>query len=63
MLALVSRAIDAFAVVLMLAAAAAFSTGVYAIGDRQDLRALYLLLLGGLALHAGTEILRPRSGG
>ena len=58
----VSRAIDAFAIVLLAGAACAFAFGVYALGDHQDFKALYLLIVGGLALKASTELLRPRGG-
>jgi fatty acid desaturase len=59
----VSRAIDAFAIVLLVAAACAFGYGLYALGDHQDFKALYLLIVGGLALRSSTELLRPRGGG
>jgi hypothetical protein len=59
----VSRAIDVFAIVLLIAAACAFGYGVYALGDRQDFKALYLLIIGALALRSSTELLRPRGGG
>ncbi|MEJ7731478.1 MAG: hypothetical protein WKG00_19965 [Polyangiaceae bacterium] len=39
----------------------AFAFGVYALGDQQDFKALYLLVVGGLSLKAATEMLRPRS--
>jgi hypothetical protein len=52
-----------FAVLLLLASASAFGYGLYALGDRQDFKALYLLIVGGLALRAATELLRPRGGG
>jgi hypothetical protein len=58
----VSRAIDAFAILLLAAAAAAFAFGIYALGNRQDFKAVYLLIVGGLSLRASTEILRPRGG-
>ncbi len=57
-----SRAIDVFSVVLLVAAIAAFGFGVIALGDREDFKALYLLVVGALALRASTELLRPRSG-
>lgn len=60
---MVSRAIDVFAILLLLAAAAAFGFGIYALGNRQDFKALYLLLVGALALRASTELLRPRGSG
>jgi hypothetical protein len=59
----VSRAIDIFAIVLLLAAACAFGFGLFALGDRQDFKALYLLIVGALALRSSTELLRPRGGG
>lgn len=57
-----SRAIDVFSVALLVAAIAAFAFGVIALGDREDFKALYLLVVGALALRASTELLRPRSG-
>lgn len=57
-----SRAIDVFSVVLLVAAIAAFGFGVVALSDRQDFKALYLLVVGALALRSSTELLRPRSG-
>jgi hypothetical protein len=58
----VSRAIDVFSLVLLVAAVAAFGFGVVALSDREDFKALYLLLVGALSLRASTELLRPRSG-
>jgi hypothetical protein len=58
----VSRAIDVFSVVLLVAAVAAFGFGVVALSDREDFKALYLLLVGALSLRASPELLRPRSG-
>lgn len=59
----VSRAVDVFAILLLVAAALSFGFGVHALGDHQDFKALYLLVVGGLSLRASTEILRPRGGG
>jgi hypothetical protein len=58
----VSRAIDVLAIVLLLGAASAFGLGVNAVSELEDFKALYLLLVGGLALKASTELLRPRGG-
>ena len=55
-----SRALDVFAVLLLLGAAVAFVFGIRSLGERDDFRALYLLVVGGLALRASTELLRPR---
>jgi hypothetical protein len=57
-----SRAIDVLAVLLVVGAASAFGFGLYALGQQEDFRAIYLLLIGALALRASTEILRPRGG-
>ena len=59
----VSRAIDAFAVVLLFAAAAAFGFGISALSQRDDFKAVYLLVVGALSLRGSTELLRPRGGG
>jgi len=58
----VSRAIDVFSIVLLVAAIGAFGFGVVALSDREDFKALYLLVVGALALRSSTELLRPRSG-
>jgi uncharacterized membrane protein len=58
----VARALDVFAILLLVSAAAAFAFGLRALGDREDFRAIYLLIVGGLALRASTELLRPRGG-
>lgn len=55
-----ARVVDALALLLLLAAASAFVLGVRALGDREDLRALYLIVVGGLALKASVDLLRPR---
>ena len=56
------KLIDVLCVVLLLAAAGAFALGVYALGDRRDLSALYWLAVGGLVLRSATDMLRPKSG-
>jgi len=58
----VTRALDVFAIFLLLGAAAAFVLGIRALGDRDDFRAVYLLIVGALSLRASTELLRPRGG-
>jgi hypothetical protein len=58
----VARAIDVFSIVLLVAAVAAFGFGIVALSDREDFKALYLLVVGAFALRASTELLRPRSG-
>jgi hypothetical protein len=56
----VARAVDVISVVLLVAAAGAFTVGVGALGDRRDLDALYWLVVGGLTLRAATDMLRPK---
>jgi hypothetical protein len=48
--------------VLLISAVVAFALGIRALGDREDFRAVYLLIVGALALRASTELLRPRGG-
>lgn len=55
-----ARAVDVISVVLLVAAAAAFTMGVSSLGDRRDLDALYWLVVGGLTLRAATDMLRPK---
>lgn len=57
-----ARALDAISCLLLLAGGVAFTRGVQALGDRKDLVAVYLLVVGGLCLKAATDLLRPRSG-
>jgi hypothetical protein len=58
----VSRALDVFAIVLLVSAACAFGFGIHALGNREDFKSIYLLIVGGLSLRASTELLRPRGG-
>ncbi len=58
----VSRAIDTLAILLVLVAAGSFGMGLHALGQHEDFRAVYMLVIGALALRASTEILRPRGG-
>lgn len=58
--ALVTRFVDALSVMLLLVASAAFVMGLRSLSDKEDLRALYALTVGGLALKASIDLLRPR---
>ena len=53
------RAIDLLSLVLIAAAAAAFSAGVRALGQEHDVQALYWLVMGALLLRSATDVLRP----
>jgi hypothetical protein len=57
-----AKAIDVISVLLLLLAAIAFALGMRALGDRQDLSALYWLVVGALTLRSATDLLRPVSG-
>ena len=57
-----AKLVDTISLVLLVLAAIAFTLGVNALGNLQDLRALYWLVVGGLLLRAAVDMLRPRSG-
>ena len=59
--AFMGRVANAVNVLLFVAACSAFALGLYALGDRRDLQAIYWLTVGGIALKAATDMLRPRS--
>jgi hypothetical protein len=58
----VARALDFLACSLVLGGAVAFARGVQALGERKDLVAVYLLIVGALCLKAATDMLRPKAG-
>jgi hypothetical protein len=55
------RVADVVNILLFVAACVAFALGIFALGDRRDLAALYWLVVGGLALKGATDMLRPKS--
>jgi hypothetical protein len=55
------RVANVINVILFVLAAVAFGLGIWALGDRKDLLAIYWLVVGGLSLKAATDMLRPRS--
>ena len=57
-----ARALDLISCILVLAAGLAFARGVQALGDRKDLVAVYLLVVGALCLKSATDLLRPKAG-
>lgn len=57
-----ARALDFLACLLVLGGGAAFARGVQALGERKDLVAVYLLIVGALCLKAATDMLRPKAG-
>jgi hypothetical protein len=56
-----SRVANLVNLALFVAACASFALGLYALGDRRDLQAIYWLIVGGVSLRAATDMLRPRS--
>jgi hypothetical protein len=58
----VARVLDLLACSLVLGGGVAFARGVQALGERKDLVAVYLLVVGALCLKAATELLRPKAG-
>lgn len=57
-----ARALDLIACGLVIGGGVAFTRGVQALGDRKDLVAIYLLVVGALCLKAATDLLRPKAG-
>ena len=51
--------VDVLAIVLVLAAGAAFFVGEGALARAEDLRALYWLIVGVVALRAAVQVARP----
>jgi hypothetical protein len=56
------KVIDVISIAMLLAAAGAFTLGIRALADRQDLVSLYWLVVGALVLRASTDMLRPKPG-
>ena len=57
-----SKLADVTSVVLLLVAACAFAVGIFALTGKEDVTAVYWLLIGALALRAATDMLRPKAG-
>ena len=57
-----ARFVDGLSILLLLVACAAFVLGLRALSDKEDLRALYELAVGALALKGSVDLLRPRGG-
>ncbi|HEY6077810.1 MAG TPA: hypothetical protein VIW29_03365 [Polyangiaceae bacterium] len=57
-----ARLLDAVSCLLILGGSFAFVRSVQALGERRDLVAVCLLVVGGLCLRAATDLLRPHAG-
>jgi hypothetical protein len=53
------QVLDAVAVVLVVGATAAFTFGALALTRSNDVEAIYLLVVGVVALRAGVQLVRP----
>ena len=51
--------LDALAALLVLGAGAAFTFGALALARANDVEAIYLLVIGIVALRSGVQLLRP----
>jgi hypothetical protein len=58
----VAALIDVISVGCVLGAAACFMAALRAVGAREDLAALYWLVIGGLVLRSAVDLLRSGSG-
>lgn len=58
----VARVVDVVSLFLLLLASAAFVIGLRALTEKDDLPALYALVVGGLALKGSVDLLRGRAG-
>ena len=52
--------VDGLSILLLLVACASFTYGLRSLGEKDDLRALYNLVVGGLSLKASVDLLRSR---
>lgn len=57
------RLLDVLAILMLVLAVAALCGGVWAMGSRDDLGALFLLAAGVILLRSSVDLLRPRSAG
>lgn len=55
-----ARFVDGISLVLLILACGAFAYGLRLLSDKEDLRALYSLVVGGLALKGSVDLLRAR---
>ena len=56
-----SRVGSIVSILLFVGAGVCFSLGMYSLGEREDLPALYWLVVGALVLKASVDLLKPRS--
>lgn len=55
-----ARFVDGVSILLLLLACGAFAFGMRSLADKEDLRALYMLVVGGITLKASIDLLRSR---
>ena len=56
-----ARLLDVLAILMLVLAAAALCGGIYVMGSRDDLGALFLLIAGVVLLRSSVDLLRPRN--
>ena len=56
-----ARLLDVFALLMLVLAVVALSGGIYVMGSRDDIGAMFLLLAGVVLLRSAVDLLRPRS--
>lgn len=59
----VSRLLDVISLLMLVIALAMMCAGVYVMGNRDDVWALFLLVAGIVLLRGSIDLLRPRSAG
>lgn len=57
------RALDILALVLLSTAIGALVLGIYVMGNRDDIAALFCFACGAVLLRSAVDLLRPRSAG
>lgn len=55
--------LDILALVLLVVAIGAFVLGIYVMGNRDDIAALFCFACGAVLLRSSVDLLRPRSAG
>jgi hypothetical protein len=58
-----SRLLDILALLMLMLAVTALCAGVFVMGGRDDIGALFLLVAGVVLLRSCVDLLRPRSAG
>jgi hypothetical protein len=60
---IMGRVLDILALVLLVIAVAVLVLGIYVMGNRDDIGALFCFACGAVLLRSSVDMLRPRSAG